>query len=126
MASPFDFLNAINDTKKNLFEDPQSNKDYSPFMVNRGLSYFPDTVFLANEMNRYPNAPKDCQFNFLLNTVTRRKRFSKWVKKDSESNKLQLVMKHYGYSSKRAEEVLGLLTADQLKEIEEKYYCGGK
>jgi hypothetical protein len=126
MASPFDFINAINDTKKDLFEDPQANKDYSPFMVNRGLSYFHDTLFLANEMNTCPTIPKDWQFKFLLNTVTRKKRFSKWVKKDSDSKNLQLVMKHYGYSSKRAEEVLGLLTANQLKEIEQKYYCGGK
>jgi hypothetical protein len=127
MTSPFDFINAINLTKKDLFlDDPQASKDYSSFMVNRGLSYFPDTIMLANEMNKYPNSPKDWQFNFLLNTVTKKKRFSKWVKKDSEPKAIQLVMRHYGYSSKRALEVLDILTSDQLKQIEETYTYGGK
>lgn len=126
MASPFDFLNAINETKKNMFDDPQASKDYSAFVINRGLSYFPDTVFLANEMNRCSTIPKDWQFNFLLNTVTKRKRFSKWAKKDSSSKNVELVKRHYGYSDKRAEEVVSLLSKEQLKTIEEKYYCGGK
>lgn len=126
MASPFDFLNAINETKKNMFEDPQASKDYSSFVINRGLSYFPDTIFLANEMNRYSTIPKDWQFNFLLNTVTKRKRFSKWAKKESNTKNVELVMKRYGYSEKRAEEALELLTQEQLKTIEQKYYCGGK
>ena len=81
--SPFDFLNAINLTKANLMaEDDFVVKDYTPFMVNRGLSYFHDTVLLANEMNRYSELDNDIQFSFLLNSVTKRKRFSKWHKKD--------------------------------------------
>jgi hypothetical protein len=51
--TPFDFINAINFTKKDLFsEDPMAKKDYAPFIINRGLGYFPDTVLYANEMNR--------------------------------------------------------------------------
>jgi hypothetical protein len=62
--NPFDVLNSINYTKENLFEDPQSFKEYSAFMVNRGLSYFPDTILYANEMNRYSSIPNDWQFFF--------------------------------------------------------------
>ena len=66
--SPFDFLNAINTTKEDLLEkDPQNIKDYNPFMVNKGLSYFADTVMQANEMNRLYDAPKKWQFQYLLN-----------------------------------------------------------
>ena len=124
--TPFDFINAINVTKKDLFEDPLAHKDYVPFLVNRGLSYFPDTVLYANEMNRNSSAPKDWQFSFFLNTISKKKRFSKWHKKDAETESLKLVMEYFGYSSERASEALTILTDDQMKMIKEKLYKGGK
>jgi hypothetical protein len=127
MANPFDFLNEINLTKKDLIrEDPLVEKDYNPFMINRGLSYFADTVMYANEMNRHTGIPKIWQNDFFLNTITRKKRFSKWHKKDTESKSLQLVMEYYKYSTEKAKEVLAILTPEQLKMIEQKLYKGGK
>lgn len=127
MANLFDFLNEINLTKKDLIrEDPLVEKDYNPFMINRGLSYFADTVMYANEMNRHSGIPKIWQNDFFLNTITRKKRFSKWHKKDTESKSLQLVMEYYKYSTEKAKEVLGILTPEQLKMIEQKLYKGGK
>jgi hypothetical protein len=124
--TPFDFINAINLTKKNLFEDPQAEKDYLPFLVNRGLSYFPDTVLYANEMNRNSGIPKDWQFSFFLNTIPKKKRFSKWHKKDAESDSLTLVKEYFGYSSEKALEALSILSDEQLAMIKEKLYKGGK
>jgi hypothetical protein len=124
--TPFDFINAINLTKKNLFEDPQAEKDYVPFLVNRGLSYFPDTVLYANEMNRNSGIPKDWQFSFFLNTIPKKKRFSKWHKKDADSDSLTLVKEYFGYSSEKALEALSILSDEQLAMIKEKLYKGGK
>lgn len=124
--SPFEFINAINDTKQNLFEDPQASKDYSSFMINRGLSYFPDTVLYANEMNQHSTIPVDWQFFFLLNTIPKKKRFSKWSKKDKETKSIQLVKEYYGYSNERAKEALSVLSDNQLKQIEEKLQKGGR
>ena len=124
--TPFDFINAINLTKKNLFEDPQAEKDYLPFLVNRGLSYFPDTVLYANEMNRNSGIPKDWQFSFFLNTIPKKKRFSKWHKKDADSESLTLIKEYFGYSSEKALEALSILSDDQLSMIKEKLYKGGK
>ena len=124
--SPFDFINAINSTKENLFEDPSATKDYSPFLVNRGLSYFHDTVVQANTMNMYSNIPNEWQFNFLLNSITKKKRFSKWAKKDPATEQLKLVQEYYGYSSEKAKEALSILSDEQLKLIEEKLNKGGK
>lgn len=124
--SPFDFLNAINDNKKDLFQDPQASKDYSPFMVNRGLSYFPDTILYANEMNRFSGIPRDWQFYFFLNTIPKKKRFSKWSKKDAETKSIQLVKEYYGYSDEKAKEALTVLSIEQLSIIEEKLQKGGK
>lgn len=125
--SPFDFINAINLTKKDLFaEDPMAKKDYTPFIVNRGLSYFPDTVLYANEMNRNSGIPEDWQFFFLLNSISKKKRFSKWHKKDAETESLRLVKEYFGYSDAKANEALSILTEDQLTMIKEKLYKGGK
>lgn len=123
----FDFLNAINDTKKDLIrEDPLTEKDYIPFMVNRGLSYFPDTILFANEMNRNAGIPKQWQFDFYRIGVSKKKRFSKWHKKDQNSEDLEVVMKEYNYSSQKALQAMQLLTDDQIKEIKKKYETGGR
>lgn len=124
--TPFDFLNAINENKKDLFQDPQAEKDYTPFMINRGLSFFPDTVLYANEMNKSAQIPAKWQFDFLKNSIPKKKRFSKWHKKDATTEQLKLVMKHYKYSEKRALEVLGILSTKQVAEIQAQYDHGGR
>lgn len=124
--SPFDFINAINESKKDLFEDPQAAKDYKPFIVNRGLSYFSDTVLYANEMNKHPELDKDQQFSFFLNIIPRKKRFSKWAKKDASTESLELVKEYFGYSSERAKDALNILSEKDLMMIKEKLYKGGK
>jgi NACalpha-BTF3-like transcription factor len=107
-------------------EDPHTEKDYVPFMVNRGLSYFGDTVMYANEMNMHASIPKKWQFEFYLTGLKKKKRFSKWAKKESTSDDLKLIMQEYNYSSKRAQEALDMLTDEQLKSIRESYKTGGK
>lgn len=124
--SPFDYINAINFTKQNLFEDPQAHKDYNAWIVNKGLSYFPDTLLYANEMNRHYGIPKNWQFSFLLNSIPKKKRFSKWSKKDTISESLRLVKEYYGYSNEKAKQALSVLSEEQLAMIEQKLYKGGK
>jgi hypothetical protein len=124
--SPFDFINAINFTKENLFNDPQAKKDYAAFIVNRGLSYFPDTVMYANEMNRFPSTPEEWQFSYFLNSIAKKKRFSKWAKKDADSESMLLVKEYFGYSNEKAKEALTVLSDEQLTMIKEKLYKGGR
>jgi hypothetical protein len=124
--SPFDFLNAINATKENLFEDPQAEKDYKAFMVNRGLSYFYDTVLQANEMNRLRDIPNSWQFQYLINTIAKKKRFSKWAKADKASESIDLVMRYYGYNIDKARVALKILSKEQLKSIKDSFDEGGK
>lgn len=125
--SPFDFLNSINDSKKNLFiEDPLCEKDYSPFMVNRGLSYFPDTIMHANEMNMYHDIPKKWQYDFYLSAVPKKKRFSKWAKKDKTQDAIEIIMKEYNYSERKALEVINILNTSQIDALVDKYSTGGR
>ena len=124
--SPFDFINAINQTKVDLFKEPLANKDYDAYIVNRGLSFFHDTVVQANVMNRYSFLPNEWQFRFLLNSIAKKKRFSKWAKKDKATESLKLVQEYFGYSSEKAKEALRILSDEQLSEIKLKLNKGGK
>lgn len=123
--SPFDYLNAINYTKEDIMIDDITEKQYNAFMVNRGLSYFPDTVAIANEMNRYAHLDKKLQFHFLINIVRKRKRFSKWNKPDLVRD-IEVVKEYYGYSNDKAKESLSLLSPEQIKELEKKVSKGGR
>lgn len=123
----FDFLNSINSTKVDLIkEDPLNEKDYNAFMINRGLSYFPDTLMFANEMNRFHGIDKKWQYAFYLNGVSKKKRFSKWAKKEKQSEDVELVMKALGYSQSKALSALSLLTEEQLKDIRSNFNQGGR
>lgn len=105
--------------------DDITEKAYNPFMINRSLSYFPDTVLFANEMNRVPHLDKKPQFLFFINTVRKRKRFSKWAKPIEESD-LEVVKEYYGYSNEKAKQALTLLTKEQINELKKKVDRGGR
>lgn len=122
----FDFVNAINYSKQDLFEDPQSEKDYVPFIVNRALSQFADTVLYANEMNCNHTIPKQWQFDFLKAAISKRKRFSKWAKKSQTPENLAAVQKYYKYNAEKAMEVMSILSMDQLEYIKQQMDEGGK
>ena len=124
--SPFDILNAINDTKQNVFEDPQAEKDYNAFLINRGLSYFPDTILYANEMNKYQDLDKKMQFDFLVNSIPKRRRFSKWHKKEVSTDRLKAIMSYYKYSEERALEAMSILSDEKITIIENKMNKGGR
>ena len=123
--NPFEYVNAINDTKKDLMVDEVTEKAYIPFTINRSLSYFSDTVLAANEMNRNHHLDKKLQFSFLLNIVRKRKRFSKWDKPELV-NDVEVVKEYYGYSDEKARQVVLLLTDEQISILRGKIYKGGK
>jgi len=120
--NPFDYVNSINYTKKDVMED---EKTYNGFMVNRSLSYFPDTVVLANEMNKYHHLDNRLQYQFLINIIRKRKRFSKWIKPEIE-NDIDVVKEYYGYSNEKARQILSLLTPSQIDIIRNKVNKGGR
>lgn len=123
--SPFDFLNSINTTKKNLMEGVDEEKLYVPFVVNRSLSYFQDTVGVANAMNIHHHIDNRLQYEFFINIVRKRKRFSKWVKPTVE-NEVEVVKEYYGYNNEKARQVIPLLSSQQLEFIKNKVNKGGR
>ncbi len=123
--NPFEYLNAINDTKKDIMVDDIAEKGYSSYMINRGLSYFNDTVLFANEMNRNHHLDHRLQFDFYINIIRKRKRFSKWMKPEVVSD-VEVVKEYYGYSNEKARQALTLLTKDQINALEKKVSKGGR
>jgi hypothetical protein len=119
--SPFALISSISNTKIDILEN---EKDYTAFMVNRGLSYFPDTVIYANEMNKYHHLDGRLQFDFLINTIRKRNRFSKW-NKSSESEDINAIKSYYGYSNEKARDVLPLLSKANLNTIKGRIQHGG-
>ena len=126
--NPFDFVTDFNLGKKDIntnSENPElAERTYNPFLTNRALSYFPDTVQYANLMNMYSDLDNIMQYSFLLNIVRKRKRFSKWHKTTDDED-LQAVIDYYGYSVKKAKEALNILGDEQLVTIKEKMSKGG-
>ena len=122
-----DYLNSINFTKENLMSesDPTWEKKYPPFIINKCLSGFIDTIIFSNEMNLNHQLPSRLQYDFFINTVRKRKRFSPWLKKD-KINDLDAVKSYYGYSNEKAQQALKILTKDQISFIKDKLDVGGK
>ena len=122
-----DYLNSINQNKENLMDtdDPGWEKNYPPYVINKCLSQHMDTIMYANEMNRLPNTDKRLQYDFFINTIRPRKRFSPWGKKKKVDD-LELVKQYYDYSNEKAKQALRILSPDQLDYIKSKLNKGGK
>jgi len=119
-----EYLNAINYSKENLMEDSFYEKKYPAWVVNHALYAHPDTILLVNEMNVYNHLDAKLQFDFLLNSIRPRKRFSPWLKTSKIKN-LDLVKEYFGYSDQKAKEALTLLTDDDIESIRIKLNKGG-
>ena len=106
-------------------DDVMWEKKYPAFMVNKVLSGFQDTIMLSNEMNRNHFLDRDMQFQFLLNSIRQKKRFTPFLKA-SKIKDIECVKEYYGYNNEKAKTALDILTKKQLKLIKEKLYKGGK
>jgi len=123
--SPFEFINQINHGKKNLMDEtPELEREYKPFIVNRGLSFNHDTALFANEMNIHNNVDSKLQFDFFLNIIRPKKRFGKWIKRENNEI-LELIKDYYNCNYEKAREYVTLLDDSQLNIIKQRIETGG-
>ena len=122
-----DYLNAINHEKTNLMDtdDEMWEKKYPPFIINKCLAPFLDTIFLVNEMNKHHQLDKKLQFDFLLNSLRTRKRYTPWMKASKQKN-LEYVKEYYGYNNEKARSALKILSDEQIKAIKDSLDKGGR
>ena len=122
-----DYLKAINQTKENLLdtEDEEWEKRYPPYIVNKCLAPFTDTILLVNELNQYHHLDKKLQFDYLLNSLRPRNRFAPWMKAKKLDN-LEDVKEFYGYGNEKARDALDILDTKQISAIKKKLKKGGR
>lgn len=121
-----DWLKSIKQTKQNLIdEDPSLENEYPPYIINKCLSGYVETIMLANEINQYSFLPKKMQYDFFINIVRKNKRFSPWIQQDKIKD-LEYVKRYYGYDNEKAKQALKILTKEQLNFIKSKFDTGGK
>ena len=121
------FLKSINTTKENVLLDDSNGKieeAYNPFIINKTLSYFPDTIMQSNTMNQFFDIDKKLQYEFLLNSIRKKKRFSRWIKSNIEEN-VDTVKQYYRVGNEKAVEILSLLNDEQLSIIKSELSEGG-
>ena len=122
-----DYLNSLNVTKENLMDsdDPMWEKKYSPFIINKCLAPFNDTIMFVNEMNMRHHLDTKLQYDFLLNTIRSKKRYAPWVKADKLKD-LEYVKEYYGYSNEKAKAALKILDNEQITTIKNSLNKGGR
>jgi len=118
-----DILNSINHSKINLLTEGL-HSEYVPYVINRCLSYFPDTLFHSNRMNARTGLGKSQQYRYYLESLSKKKRFSRWIKPDVDPN-LETVMEYYGYSRKQAQSVVSLFPESEIKKMQNSLKKGG-
>tara|TARA_R110001606_G_scaffold242960_1_gene390800 strand:- start:3252 stop:3632 length:381 start_codon:yes stop_codon:yes gene_type:complete len=120
-----DWLNSINFNKVNLIKDePHLAKEYPSYIVNRCVSGHLDCILFASEMNKYHFLDKDMQYEFYINILRKRKRFSPWIRKDKVTD-LDCVKQYYGYSNEKASQALKILSHEQIEFIKHRLDTGG-
>lgn len=121
--SPFDILNRLNSGKPYAWEEIKDVFKGSFYIIYKSLSYFPDTVSIADDMNRLNHIPPEVQYEYLINTIRPKKRFSAWAKKDTTD--IDIVRKAFGYNYQKAEAALKILTPEQINMLKKKQETGG-
>ena len=109
--SPFDYINNVSESRTSIWQDGISETEYNPFMTNRGLSQFRDTVLFAQEMNRYGQflSPK-MQYDFYRLGIThKKKRFAKWHKPD-KLEEIEMLARHFNINIRVLENYVSLMS----------------
>ena len=115
--NPFDVIASVSHTKKRLI-DYDNEKEYNAFLTNRGLSFYPDTIMYAQEMNQLAHLPGVMQYDYYFNALRPRKRWSKWHKNNDEKI-IKVVMEYFDYSRVKALQALRILSPKDLETIAE-------
>jgi len=126
--TPFDFIQSASQSKKDLIRESdypeQIEKQYTPYIVNRGFTYFEDTILHANEMNMRHHLFNDAQYRYYLGVLRPRNRFSKWHKAEKNAD-LDAIQEVYGVNRTVAKMYLKAMSKNDLKRVHEKLQKGG-
>ncbi|CAL9957127.1 clamp loader of DNA polymerase [Vibrio phage D528] len=122
----FDWLHSINVSKTNLMEQDGAAKQYDPFIIRRGIAQSLDTLDYASRMNELHHIEPELQYMYLLHSIPKKKRYSKWSKKQAVDENLTTIMEYYQVSLEKAQGYAKLLNQGQINELRERIKGGGR
>jgi hypothetical protein len=121
-------MNAVSFSKEDLIHNNENpnliEKQYTPYMVNRGFTNFEDTILHANEMNMRHHLFPAAQFDYYRGALRKRKRFSKWPKAE-KSTDLDTIQHVYNCNRTVAKMYLKALSKEDLQQLHNKMITGG-
>lgn len=123
-VTPFSFVSSVTESKEDIFEGNEA--EYNSFIINKALSFNLDCLYHVGELNRFPNIPKNGQYKYLLNVLDKKKRYGRWVKKDSLPADIAIIKEAYGYNDQQALTALDMLSDKQLIELKANISKGGR
>ena len=114
-SSPFEFTNAIANKQY-----PESVEFYNPYLANLSFSQRDDTIFFANEMNKYHQLGNKEQFDFYYYGLPKKKYFAKWAKGVKSAN-TDMIIDYFNVSYKVAKQYEQILKTQELEKIKNWY-----
>lgn len=111
----FSFVKSINEHQYN-FEKEFDKSIYNTYVITQAFSYFPDTIFLANEMNLYPGISNEMHYDFLFYTIPKKKRFSQWFKL-KKHNQATFLSEWFNVRYDKAVEIMNALGEEKVSKL---------
>ncbi len=119
--TPFSYINAIFDGTEIEIDD----KAYNQYIINKGLSFHKDCIFLVNEINALPGITNKQHYDFYKYAIRKYKRpYMKWINKE-QSEKVELIKQFFHYSTEKALGIVDLISEDNFNDIKEQLNKGG-
>lgn len=126
MAKLGEYLTDLNLKKEHILRSREDEiKGYTPYIINRSLSYFQENIYLVNEINAKPNLEKLLQYDFYIHSIRPKKRFARWAKPE-KNDTINIIKEYYQYSNEKAQQVLDIITDDQIEYMKYRLRKGGK
>lgn len=117
---------SILNTKKDSLPSDIKSSQYPAFIINRALSQHLDCLSHAQNMNLRPLIPIRAHYLFLLNTVRKGQRpYVPWATKPAQEEAVDIIATYSGISRKKAERLVGCVTAAQLEHMKKILDPGG-
>lgn len=120
----FDIVNNISNSRSRLEFTDEIDKLYSQYLINLAFSYYSDTVLIADELNKHKTLTNQQHYEIMFNIISKRKRFSKWVK-HKKHNDVNLISEYYNISNRKALEIIRFFSDSDLNGIKLKLDKGG-
>ena len=112
----WDYIKSINN-KDYIWDERLSDKEYNKYIVNMAFSYYPDTIFFANELNKYPDMSNKQHYDFLYFGIPKRNRWSKWLKSLEKKDIIAELAFHYNVSYNEMIKIMKIVKTEELKEM---------